>query len=71
MRIHPDRPIVGVGAATRDGGRVAPVERAHEPLKGEWSLPGGALACASDPGAAAWARIDDLDGYGVVQTASR
>ena len=43
MRQYPDRPIVGVGAVIVDGDRVLLVKRAHEPLKGEWSLPGGAV----------------------------
>jgi 8-oxo-dGTP diphosphatase len=43
VRKYPDRPIVGVGAAIVDGDRVLLVKRAHEPLKGEWSLPGGAV----------------------------
>jgi 8-oxo-dGTP diphosphatase len=43
MRQYPDRPIVGVGAVVVDGGRVVLVRRANEPLKGEWSLPGGAV----------------------------
>ena len=43
MRIYPERPIVGVGAVVLDGGRVVLVKRAHEPLTGEWSLPGGAV----------------------------
>jgi mutator protein MutT len=44
VRKFPDRPIVGVGAVVlnRDG-RVLLARRAHEPLKGEWSLPGGAV----------------------------
>lgn len=37
----PDRPFVGVGAVVLDGERVLLVRRAHEPLKGQWSLPGG------------------------------
>lgn len=42
--MYPDRPIVGVGAVVLDeGGRVLLVKRANEPLKGEWSLPGGAV----------------------------
>ena len=43
MRKYPDRPIVGVGAVIVDGDRMLLVKRAHEPLKGEWSLPGGAV----------------------------
>jgi 8-oxo-dGTP diphosphatase len=34
---------VGVGAVIVDGGRVLLVQRGQEPLKGEWSLPGGVL----------------------------
>ena len=43
MRNYPDRPIVAVGAVILDGDRVLLVQRGHEPLKGEWSLPGGAV----------------------------
>jgi mutator protein MutT len=42
-RLHPERPFVGVGAVVVDGGRVLLVRRAHDPAKGEWSLPGGAV----------------------------
>ena len=42
-REYPDRPIVGVGAIVVDGSRVLLVRRANEPLKGEWSVPGGAV----------------------------
>jgi 8-oxo-dGTP diphosphatase len=42
-RRHPERPIVAVGAVIVDGDRVLLVKRGHEPLKGEWSLPGGAV----------------------------
>ena len=43
VREYPDRPIVGVGAVVIDGDRVLLIRRANEPLKGEWSLPGGAV----------------------------
>jgi len=43
MREYPERPIVGVGAIVVDGDRALLVRRAHEPLKGEWSIPGGAV----------------------------
>ncbi len=42
-RDYPDRPIVGVGAVVVNGGRALVVRRATEPLKGEWSIPGGML----------------------------
>ncbi len=40
-REYPDRPVVGVGAVVVKDGRVLIIKRAHEPRKGEWSLPGG------------------------------
>ena len=43
QRIYPARPVVGVGAVILDGDRVLLAKRAHEPLKGEWSLPGGVV----------------------------
>jgi ADP-ribose pyrophosphatase YjhB (NUDIX family) len=42
-RRYPERPILGVGAIIEDRGRVLLVERGQEPLKGVWSLPGGAV----------------------------
>jgi 8-oxo-dGTP diphosphatase len=42
LRRFPSEPIVGVGAVVLDReGHVLLAKRAHEPLKGEWSLPGG------------------------------
>lgn len=40
-REYPDHPIVGVGGVVVQDGRALIVKRAHEPRKGEWSLPGG------------------------------
>ncbi len=42
-RDYPDRPIVGVGAVIIDHGRALVVRRATEPLRGQWSIPGGVL----------------------------
>ena len=42
-RQYPLRPILGVGALIFDTGRILLVERGREPLKGWWSLPGGAV----------------------------
>lgn len=43
MREYPDRPVVGVGAVVLVDGQVVLVRRAHEPLKGQWNLPGGGV----------------------------
>jgi 8-oxo-dGTP diphosphatase len=42
-REYPDSPLVGVGAIIVEQGRIVLVKRAHPPLAGEWSLPGGVL----------------------------
>jgi 8-oxo-dGTP diphosphatase len=42
-REYPEAPIVGGGAVVIDQGKVLLVRRGQAPLKGEWSLPGGAL----------------------------
>jgi len=41
-RQYPDKPVFGVGAVIFDGGRVLLIKRGQAPLKGHWSLPGGA-----------------------------
>jgi mutator protein MutT len=41
QREFPESPLVGVGAVVVDEGRVLLVRRGAEPLKGQWSLPGG------------------------------
>ena len=43
QREFPQAPLVGVGAVVVDQGRVLLVRRGTEPLKGQWSLPGGLL----------------------------
>jgi 8-oxo-dGTP diphosphatase len=42
-REYPAHPVVGVGAVIVRDGKALIVKRAHEPRKGEWSLPGGHL----------------------------
>lgn len=43
-RRYPTRPIVGVGAVIlMPDNRVVLIKRRHEPLAGQWSLPGGTL----------------------------
>ena len=42
-REFPELPLVGVGAIVIDGDRVLLVKRAHSPIQGQWSIPGGVL----------------------------
>ena len=42
-REYPELPLVGVGAIIIDGDRVLLVKRAHPPIQGQWSIPGGVL----------------------------
>ncbi len=42
-RRYPARPILGVGALILRDDSILLVERGNEPLKGYWSLPGGAV----------------------------
>ena len=42
-RDYPEHPIIGVGAVVVESGRVLLVRRDTEPLRGEWSVPGGML----------------------------
>jgi len=42
-REYPESPIVGVGGVIFDGASVLLAKRGHEPAKGTWSLPGGAV----------------------------
>jgi ADP-ribose pyrophosphatase YjhB (NUDIX family) len=42
-RLYPEQPIIGVGAVIINGDHALLVRRNTEPLKGEWSIPGGVL----------------------------
>jgi 8-oxo-dGTP diphosphatase len=42
-REYPDRPVVGVGGVVIDNGRALLIRRGSEPLRGQWSIPGGML----------------------------
>ncbi len=42
-RRYPKRPLVGVGAILFRRDRILMAQRGKEPLKGWWSIPGGAL----------------------------
>ena len=42
-REYPERPLVGVGGVVIVDGRALLIRRGSEPLRGEWSIPGGML----------------------------
>jgi 8-oxo-dGTP diphosphatase len=42
-RAYPQQPLVGVGAVILIEGRVVLVRRAHPPMEGQWTLPGGTV----------------------------
>ena len=42
-REFPERPVVGVGGVVIENGRALLIKRGSEPLRGEWSIPGGTL----------------------------
>src|SRR5215467_11604058 len=42
-REYPEKPIVGVGGVVIEDGKTLLIRRANEPLKGQWSIPGGTL----------------------------
>ena len=42
-REYPERPVVGVGGVVIEHGRALLIRRGGEPLKGQWSIPGGTL----------------------------
>jgi 8-oxo-dGTP diphosphatase len=42
-REFPEIPYVGIGAIIIDSDRVLLVKRAHPPIQGQWSIPGGVL----------------------------
>jgi 8-oxo-dGTP diphosphatase len=42
-REYPDRPVVGVGGVVIEDGRALLIRRGSEPLRGQWSIPGGTL----------------------------
>jgi ADP-ribose pyrophosphatase YjhB (NUDIX family) len=43
QREFPEMPLVGVGAVVAHEGRILLVQRATEPARGQWSLPGGLI----------------------------
>ncbi len=42
-REFPEHPLIGIGSIIIEAGRVVLVKRAHPPIQGHWSIPGGVL----------------------------
>ena len=42
-REFPEHPLIGVGSIIIESDRVVIVKRAHPPIQGQWSIPGGVL----------------------------
>ena len=42
-REFPEHPLIGVGSIIIEADRVVLVKRAHPPIQGHWSIPGGVL----------------------------
>lgn len=65
MRSRPDHPVVGVGAVVFQDDAVLLVKRAHAPLMGEWSLPGGVVELGESLEAAVAREIAEETGLAV------
>jgi 8-oxo-dGTP diphosphatase len=64
-REYPDRPLVGVGGVVVHRNRVLLIQRGGEPLKGEWSIPGGVLELGETLEAAARRELKEETGLKV------
>jgi 8-oxo-dGTP diphosphatase len=42
-REYPQKPVVGIGGVVIEDGRALLIRRGSEPLRGQWSIPGGTL----------------------------
>ncbi len=64
-REFPDHPLVGVGGVVIHRNRVLLIRRGGEPLKGEWSIPGGLLEVGESLSAAARRELKEETGLDV------
>ena len=45
-RLYPEQPVVGVGAVIVQDSKIVLIQRANEPSKGKWTIPGGLVDLA-------------------------
>ena len=64
-REFPELPLVGVGSVIIQDGRVLLVKRAHPPIQGQWSIPGGVLEVGETVRDAAIREAREETGLGV------
>jgi len=65
-RTYPNQPLVGVGGVVIDRGRALLIRRGKEPLKGEWSIPGGMLELGEELAAGVQRELKEETGLDVV-----
>jgi len=64
-REFPDRPMVGVGGVVIHRGRALLIRRGREPLKGEWSIPGGLIELGEELAAGVRRELKEETGLAV------
>jgi len=64
-REYPNHPLVGVGGVVIHRGRALLIRRGSEPLKGEWSIPGGMLELGEELAAGVQRELKEETGLDV------
>jgi len=64
-REYPSQPLVGVGVLIRDGAKILIAQRAREPSKGLWSIPGGLVELGEKVRDAAKREVEEETGLSV------
>jgi ADP-ribose pyrophosphatase YjhB (NUDIX family) len=65
-RKYPKHPLVGVGGVVIHRNRVLLIRRGSEPLRGEWSVPGGMLELGEELAAGVQRELKEETGLDVV-----